>query len=154
MTTNLAFIEGQTIAKYPVSSTEIKAKFPNTSFPSPISLADLASFGVVEVIVEPIPAFDESIQKVQATAPVWQAGAWRQGWEFVALSDAERQEYNESLSTIERLTRNDLLQASDWTQLADSSVDKAAWSTYRQELRDLPTSAGWPTNVTWPTEPS
>ena len=154
MTTKFAFIEGQTITKYPVSSTEIKAKFPNTSFPSPISSTDLSSFGVVEVIVEPIPVFDESIQKVVATAPVWQANAWRQGWEFTALSDSERQEYTAGIEAGLRDERASLLKTSDWTQLADASVDKAAWSTYRQELRDLPASAGWPTNVTWPTEPS
>lgn len=35
-----------------------------------------------------------------------------------------------------RLYRNNLLMASDWTQLPDSSVDKQAWAVYRQELRD------------------
>lgn len=34
--------------------------------------------------------------------------------------------------------RNAELAKSDWTQLDDSSVDKAAWAIYRQALRDLP----------------
>ena len=48
------------------------------------------------------------------------------------------------------------LQIRDWTQLADSSANATAWGTYRQALRDLPTTSGddWPHNVTWPTEPS
>lgn len=34
--------------------------------------------------------------------------------------------------------RNRLLAESDWTQIADAPVDKAAWAAYRQELRDFP----------------
>lgn len=37
-----------------------------------------------------------------------------------------------------RLDRNALLAKSDWTQLPDAKVDKAAWAEYRQALRDLP----------------
>jgi hypothetical protein len=39
-----------------------------------------------------------------------------------------------------RPVRNRLLAASDWTQLNDSTLSEdklAAWSAYRQELRDL-----------------
>ena len=36
--------------------------------------------------------------------------------------------------------RNAELAKSDWTQIADSTADKLAWATYRQELRDLPQS--------------
>ena len=35
--------------------------------------------------------------------------------------------------------RNAELKRTDWTQIADSTADKAAWATYRQALRDLPT---------------
>jgi hypothetical protein len=35
--------------------------------------------------------------------------------------------------------RNAELARTDWTQIADSTADKAAWATYRQALRDLPT---------------
>ena len=41
---------------------------------------------------------------------------------------------------IMRLVRNQLLAQSDWTQLADAQCDKAAWATYRQALRDFPTT--------------
>ena len=52
-----------------------------------------------------------------------------------------------------RQKRNRLLAACDWTQVADAPVDQAAWSTYRQALRDIPDQAGFPDNVTWPEEP-
>jgi len=37
-----------------------------------------------------------------------------------------------------RLYRDKLLVESDWTQLPDAPVDRQAWSTYRQALRDFP----------------
>ena len=36
--------------------------------------------------------------------------------------------------------RNTELERTDWTQVADAPVDKAAWATYRQVLRDMPAS--------------
>lgn len=53
-----------------------------------------------------------------------------------------------------RRKRTGLLLASDWTQVADATADKAAWSTYRQALRDITKQSGFPTSVTWPTPPA
>ena len=50
-----------------------------------------------------------------------------------------------------RTRRDALLAASDHMALADRITDD--WRTYRQALRDLPTQAGFPTNITWPTKP-
>lgn len=66
--------------------------------------------------------------------------------EYEARMDAER-------AASVRLGRNKKLADCDWTQLADSTADKAAWATYRQALRDIPSQQGFPWNVTWPTEP-
>jgi len=47
-----------------------------------------------------------------------------------------------------RKYRNNLLRASDWTQLVDAVVtDQAAWATYRQALRDAP--ASWTVGQPW-----
>lgn len=53
-----------------------------------------------------------------------------------------------------RAARDKLLKNSDWTQVDDAPVDKSAWATYRQLLRDLPLQSGFPNTITWPTEPS
>ena len=37
-----------------------------------------------------------------------------------------------------RLHRDRLLKESDWTQVNDAPVDREAWATYRQALRDFP----------------
>jgi hypothetical protein len=52
-----------------------------------------------------------------------------------------------------RDTRNQKLKDTDWTQVADAPVDKAAWAAYRQELRDLSTQTGFPWDITWPVQP-
>jgi len=52
-----------------------------------------------------------------------------------------------------RETRTQLLKDSDWTQIADSTADKAAWATYRQALRDVPSQSSFPWDITWPTQP-
>jgi len=52
-----------------------------------------------------------------------------------------------------RAQRDAKLAASDWTQVADAPVDKAAWATYRQQLRDLPANTADPANPVWPQEP-
>jgi hypothetical protein len=52
-----------------------------------------------------------------------------------------------------RMQRNSLLTSSDWTQVVDSTVDKTAWATYRQALRDITKQAGFPWTVEWPDAP-
>ena len=68
--------------------------------------------------------------------------------------------------TLLRRQRDILLNESDWTRLDDnglSSDKKAEWATYRQALRDLPSTADPKldeaydldqSTVTWPTKPS
>ena len=57
-----------------------------------------------------------------------------------------------------RLSRNQRLAGTDWTQGADSPLSnskKAEWATYRQELRDYPATASKVSELpAWRTEPS
>lgn len=53
-----------------------------------------------------------------------------------------------------RTQRDTKLAECDWTQLADSTADKAAWATYRQALRDITKQAGFPWTVEWPVQPA
>ena len=65
---------------------------------------------------------------------------------YKAQKDAEQ-------ADAQRKARNDKLKDCDWTQLADSTADKTAWSTYRQALRDVPSQPGFPWTVDWPVAP-
>jgi len=51
-----------------------------------------------------------------------------------------------------RIKRDELLMISDKMAVVDRVTDE--WRTFRQLLRDVPAQAGFPDNITWPTEPS
>ena len=66
--------------------------------------------------------------------------------EYKARKDAEQ-------AASVRNSRTEKLKDSDWTQIADSTADKAVWATYRQALRDITAQSGFPWTITWPTQP-
>tara|TARA_R100000406_G_scaffold95277_2_gene89102 strand:+ start:808 stop:1158 length:351 start_codon:yes stop_codon:yes gene_type:complete len=56
------------------------------------------------------------------------------------------------LSDQVRTERDRLLAETDWWASSDLTMT-AAQTTYRQDLRDIPSQSGFPSNVTWPTKP-
>ena len=85
---------------------------------------------------------------------------------LVEISDEEYEERQaenlaaetEMLNVRNRETRNELLAASDWTQMPDSPLAdeaKTSWATYRTALRNLPANKNWPSleDADWPTQP-
>ena len=66
--------------------------------------------------------------------------------EAIAAKDAEQ-------ANSVRASRNEKIKDCDWTQVADATVDKAAWATYRQALRDVTQQAEFPWTIDWPTNP-
>lgn len=53
--------------------------------------------------------------------------------------------------------RSGLLENSDWRMVSDSPFSdskRAEWQTYRQQLRDLPTSNTDPFSIVFPSEPT
>ena len=52
-----------------------------------------------------------------------------------------------------RYWRDTELARTDWTQVADAPVDQIAWATYRQALRDLPSSNKDPRAIELPVAP-
>lgn len=56
-------------------------------------------------------------------------------------------------SFLVRSQRNLMLSFSDWTQLPDATINRAAWASYRQELRDITSQKDFPKNVVWPLQP-
>lgn len=67
------------------------------------------------------------------------------------------QEAKDALDTAQaeaiRKQRTEKLKDSDWTQVDDAPVDKTAWATYRQALRDITLQTGFPWTITWPDAP-
>ena len=68
--------------------------------------------------------------------------------------------YTADTSPEVRRKRDRLLAESDWTQMSDSPLSaskKTEWATYRQTLRDIPSTQSPITNIdniVWPTQPS
>ena len=75
--------------------------------------------------------------------------------------DAKRKELRDAEPMrLLRQERNRRLSETDWMSFSDSPTMTDDWKTYRQALRDLPSTAepqldenGQLTNVTWPTKP-
>lgn len=67
-------------SQYPVSESDIKAAFPNTSFPVPFTPPD----GYAWVFPTPQPVFDPVIRVAREIAPeLTVKGTWEQRWEVV-----------------------------------------------------------------------
>ena len=92
------------------------------------------------------PQFDRTRERLSEGFPVNNGQEWRMNWVLTPIPDSEQ-------AAKVREQRNQKLKDTDWTQVADSPVDKAAWATYRQALRDVPSQVGFPWDVQWPTQP-
>lgn len=77
---------------------------------------------------------------------------FRLKWDGVELKEAPAASLEAERAIANREYRNQLLTASDWTQLPDAPVDREAWAAYRQALRDLTNHVNWPNLIAddWP----
>lgn len=150
-----AKIENNQVAEYPLSETQIKKRFPNVSFPTNFSSALPEGYARVQPSSQPV---EDELKVITEGTPALMDGAWTQVWvQSDKYTAEELVAYNAKKETDkqqeERNVRNSLLAKSDWTQVADAPVDKAAWATYRQALRDITGQEGFPWTVEWPTQP-
>lgn len=146
--------------EYPISEIEIRTKFPNVSFPEIFVCPENYAF----VFSVPQPEYDSVTQYVTESAPVLTTkNTWEQQWQLIkkyatqteedaAISEHATAQIDE-LSASLRQQRNNLLSESDWTQVLDAPVDRAAWAAYRQQLRDVTSQPGFPHAITWPQKP-
>ena len=65
-------------------------------------------------------------------------------WDGVELKEAPTDALEAERAIANREYRNQLLTASDWTQLPDAPVNQEAWAVYRQALRDLTDHVNFP----------
>ena len=81
-------------------------------------------------------------------------GDWGNRAKYVWIENDEKN--NEMILSNIKRQRNELLAASDWTQLPDAPLtesQKEAWRIYRQALRDLPEVCD-PNNPVFPVPPN
>lgn len=148
-----------TVDQFPYTIGQLRRDNPNTSFPKTIPDATLAAFNVYQVTQAAAPAYDATTQKlVTDAAPTLIDGAWVLSTSVVDMTADEITQNDESVAVTHRATRNELLAASDWTQMNDSpltSADKTAWAVYRDELRNITDQDFWPhmSDDDWPVKP-
>jgi len=90
-------------------------------------------------------AFRDGVQEID--------GQWYTKYSVTNMDDEAKAAKDAEQAKSIRNQRDDKLKTTDWTQVADSPVDKTAWATYRQALRDLTKQTGFPWEINWPTEP-
>ena len=147
-----AKVENGAVVEYPYGLSQLQRDNPNTSFVTPITLELFEAYGVYPVAASEQPLVDHT-QNLVETPPELVDGQWTQQWDVISASPEEIAQREASQGQNIRLQRNQKLAESDWTQLADSAVDKQAWAVYRQALRDVPAQAGFPWEVVWPEKP-
>jgi hypothetical protein len=150
-----AKIENNQVAEYPLSETQVRKRFPNVSFPTNFSSALPEGYARVQPSSQPV---EDELKVITEGTPALMDGVWTQTWvqsdkytaeELVAYNAKKETDKQQEVRDV----RNSLLSMSDWTQVADAPVDKSAWATYRQALRDVTAQAGFPWTIDWPVAP-
>ena len=135
-----------------VTDGEFRAMFPNTGFPAQLTEQIINDFGG-DVVFEGPQAqptryqvgFRDGVEQIN--------GKWYTKYSVSDMDDDAKAALDAQQAKSVRDDRTNRLSECDWTQLADAPVDKTAWATYRQALRDVTTQEGFPWSVTWPVKP-
>jgi len=139
----------------PITVGDYRELFANTSFSSSGPSAEfLAENNAKKVTL--FKAYDRLTQKL-VSCEAYDDGEFVSLAQVTDLTAEEIQAAKDSAMAQIRGQRNQLLKDCDWTQIADCTIPKKAeWTTYRQTLRDLPstvtdprTFADWPHNPDW-----
>jgi len=152
--------------------SQFKSTKPNTSFPKQITTDILDSYGYDAVLNGPAATVTapygrstrSGVEEVDGkwftkfvVGPVFTDTKDKDGNTVTAATNeaAYKAKVDADAAASVRSTRDTKLSECDWTQTNDSPLKaESTWTTYRQALRDVPTQAGFPHNVTWPTKPT
>jgi hypothetical protein len=151
----LALVKSGSISIYPYTVTDLRKANPNSGLPNFPDDAALEAFNVFRVSLSAPLSYNERTQVLVENEPVLNSTSakWEQTWSVRDMTADELQAKIDTKSGEIRAARNAKLVASDWTQLADSPADVAAWAAYRQALRDVTAQVDFPWGVTWPEQP-
>ena len=139
----------------PITVGDYRELFSNTSFPSSGPSDEFLTANNAKK-VNAFKAHDSLTQKLVSCA-AYDDGEFVSVVQVADMSAEEIQSAKDSAMAQLRATRNALLLACDWTQMADCTIPKKTeWATYRQTLRDFPATVSdaratidWPHNPDW-----
>ena len=159
--------------QFPYSVGQFRRDNPQTSFPKQIPNTILRRYAVYEVTELDKPAYDPLVQTLVRGTPTRevirmkteadctdpdtgevnadQVGQPLYGSEWEVAHTVQNMEQSVAEANV-RSKRDGLLSETDWMALSDVTMSDTI-TAYRQALRDIPSQAGFPTNVTWPTKP-
>ena len=131
---------------------EFRALFPNTSMPQQLSEALINELGA-DVVFEGPQATPARYQVAFANGVEQIDGKWYTKHSVADMEQEAKDALDASHADSVRKQRNEKLSECDWTQVNDAPVNKTAWATYRQALRDITAQSGFPWTVEWPASP-
>jgi hypothetical protein len=131
---------------------EFRAMHSNTSLPQQLTETIINDMGG-DVVFEGPQAQPTRYQVGFADGVEQIEGKWYTKYSVADMDDEAKAAKDTEQAKAIRSQRTDKLKGSDWTQVADAPVDKAAWATYRQALRDITAQPGFPWDTQWPDAP-
>lgn len=159
--------------QFPYTIGQFRRDNPQTSFPRQIPNTILRRYAVYEVTELEKPSYDPLVQTLVRGTPTRevlrmkteadctdpdtgevdtdQVGQPLYGSEWEVTYTVQNMEQATAEVNV-RAKRDGLLQETDWMALSDVTMSDSI-TAYRQALRDIPSQAGFPFNVTWPTKP-
>lgn len=137
----------------PITVGDYRELFANTSFNANGPSDEFLAANNAKK-VNAFKAHDRLTQKL-VSCDAYDDGEFVSVVQVADMSAEEIQSAKDSAMANIRATRNQLLKDCDWTQIADCTIPKKAeWATYRQTLRDLPSTITEPRTFTeWPHNP-
>lgn len=148
------YIENNSVLEFGLSAADIRARFPDTSFPGDAESFDLcvSRRGFLRYQPAPQPVADHTHNVVEIP-PELIDGQWTQQWTLEPATAQQIAERTDAKVAAVKAERNRLLIDSDWTQLPDAPADRATWGEYRESLRAVKYQPGFPWAVQWPVRP-
>ena len=141
-----------------ISERDLYYKYPNISFPKPLTSYVIDTYGLEVILEGPQPQVTPPYETVVRQGIEEIKGKWFTKYMIGPIfnneedEEAYRLKIDTQASESIRSTRNSLISKSDWMGCSDVIMSDE-WRQYRQELRDITTQEGFPHNVDWPEEP-
>lgn len=104
---------------YPYTLTKLKQDNPNVSFPSDLVGVNLADYDAAEVVTDPAPQYNSSLETIETLSPQEIDGVWRVQWQKRQLTAEE----------IKQRT------PADWTGFNSYMLSDPLFKTYRDVVR-------------------
>jgi len=142
-----------------ISERDLYYKYPNISFPKPLTPYVIETYGLEVILEGPQPQTTPPYETVVRQGIEEIKGKWFTKYVIGPIFNNQEEEdsYRLNIDTQAskgiRNNRNNLISESDWMSCSDFIMSDE-WRQYRQELRDITIQEGFPHNVEWPEEPT